>query len=148
MNKQNLNELVKKAAKQHPKKDSEKAPEFVLTGYWEKGNTQRTSWLAKVIGVTLKADDKGVDREILDLQFGTKESPICFAKFEWLTEKEDPNKKAFISWHLKDGIYKAHTIKDDKDTKGTYHLFAVCEGNRTDLSEEAVISIMNQGGGE
>jgi hypothetical protein len=139
-----FDEMIKKAAKAHPKKQGERTPEYILSTYWEKGKELR-GWIGRCTGVKLETGDKGKETEAFEIEWGTDEKPLCYTKMDWLTEKGDEHPRAMKHWHLKKGIFKAFTLENEKDSKGKYHLFAVSNGERTDLSVEAAFSILEDG---
>ena len=136
---QNMKALVEKAKSEHPDQKSNKPEKAtVVETYWEKGNKECSGWCGQVKGFFIDTEDDG--KEKLDIEWGTREVPICFSEITWKSKKGE-NPKGIKKFHLVDGIFKMRLTKNDKDDKGTFHILAVDNGEAVELTENQALSI-------
>jgi hypothetical protein len=101
---------------------------YLLSGYWERSTKGRASWVAAIVGA----------REgRLTLAFLKAET------IDWQSKKGDPQPRGIKRWVLVDGLYKAALLESAEAPK-QYQLFAVTGGQRREVSEEEVLTILQQ----
>ncbi len=107
-----------------------KAPEnaYKISGLFVKEDKENSSWVAAVTGV--EADGH------LKLEF-----PEIFSEIEWQNKKGD-TPRGMKTYHLTDGVYKARIVAK-RDQDATWHVFAVVDGQREDLTEQVAAALFN-----
>lgn len=133
--KPSLTEKINKARAKVPQDEAKKEippNSFKISGFWEKGNKEKSSWVAKATGVKINEE---TEREQLELEFVPDHS------IEWVGKKGEGNPRGFKTWYLGEGVYKAK-ITTTEFSKPEYLYFAVVDGNREDLSEQELFLIL------
>jgi hypothetical protein len=133
----NLKALALKAKTEHPsRKDKQPPKAFKVETYFEQDNKKATGWCALVKG--LKMDG---DKQVLELQFGTQEKPICYTEVDWKSKKGEKPVFGIRRYFLVDGIFKIRITKGSDDEKGKGLLVAVENGEAIEMTETQVFSI-------
>jgi len=130
-----LSEKIAKAKTEAPSTPKTIIPpnSFKIQGYWEQGNKDSSSWVGLATGIKIEGEE-----EKIALTF------VNSALIEWLGKKDDGKPSRGIkSWFLTDGLYKAKLVEDAK-AKPEFCHFAVVAGQREDLTQEQVFSILQE----
>lgn len=133
-----LKAQIAKAKKEAPGEAKTSPPKsaYKITGFWEKGNKENSSFVARVVSVQRSAEGEDFTEKLI-LDFSS-----IFDEIKWEGKKGEGAPRGFKTYHLTDGIYKAKIVAAS-GAKPHWKLFAVVDGKEDPLTEAQVISIVD-----
>ena len=124
-------EAAKASVPEDPNAVPKPANAYQISGLIIKGDKPNSSWVAAVVDVD--GDGK------LKIEFKPFHTEI-----EWKSKKEDVPRR-IKTWFLPDGIFKARIVQK-RDEEPIWHLFAVIDGQRENLTEQVAAALfINEG---